>query len=379
MDAFFASVEQRDHPEYQARPVIVGAMPGRRGVVATCSYEARKFGVRSAMPISEAYRRCPQGIYVRPDMARYVAVSRQIMQILSDISPLVEPISIDEAYVDISGLERLFGPPDEIAQLTKQKILEQTGLNCSVGVGPNRLIAKLASEYDKPNGLKVVAPDEVQAFLDPLPVSDLRGVGKQTVKGIHRLGVHRVQELRQCPMELLTLQFGEKGALHLYNQARGIASDLVGRQADRKSISKEHTFGQDEMDERVIRDCLRRLSSEVGRSARKKGLAGYVITLKIRFKGFETHTRQQKLKESLQADNEIFRHAWELVQKNGFLGKPIRLIGVGISVWEAEEQPMGDLFDSPEEKQQSDKLYSTLDEISDKFGEGTLTLGLPKR
>ncbi len=379
MDAFFASVEQRDNPEFRSRPVIVGAMPGRRGVVATCSYEARVFGVRSAMPISEAYRRCPQAVYVRPDIRRYAAVSKQIMTILGEISPLVEPISIDEAYIDITGLERLFGAPEAIAAMTKQKILEQVQLVCSVGVGTNRLLAKLASEAGKPDGLKVVAPEQVQAFLDPLPVSDLRGVGKQTIKSIRRLGICSVRDLRHCDLELLVAQFGGKGALHLYNQARGIASDVVGLVSERKSISKEHTFNEDISNPQQIRDCLRRLSSEVGRITRKKGLAGHVISLKIRFSGFETHTRQQKLTESLDTDIAIFRSAWSLYEKSGFQGRAVRLLGVGLSVWEVETPAMGDLFATPDEKLQEKRVYSTLDEITDKFGEGSLTLGLHKR
>jgi len=174
MDAFFASIEQRDNPEYCGKPVVVGAMPGRRGVVSTCSYEARKYGIRSAMPISEAHRRCPDAIYLRPDMARYAAVSKQVMHALGDISPVVEPVSIDEAYIDISGMERLIGEPEEIGRLTKQKVMYRVGLNRSVGIGPNRLIAKLASEYQKPDGLVVIRPDQIQVFLDPMPVSNLR-------------------------------------------------------------------------------------------------------------------------------------------------------------------------------------------------------------
>ncbi|MCG8428827.1 MAG: DNA polymerase IV [Chromatiales bacterium] len=379
MDAFFASVEQRDHPEYRGRPVIVGALPGSRGVVATCSYEARQFGVRSAMPISEAHRRCPQAIYVRPGMGRYADVSKQVMTLLSDISPVVEPVSIDEAYIDITGLEKLFGTVEKIAAMTKQRIFEQTQLNCSIGVGPNRLIAKLASEFDKPNGLKIVSPEQVQAFLDPLPVADLRGVGRQTVKSINRLGIFTVHDLRRCSQELLQQQFGERGAQHLYNQARGIASDLVGQVSERKSISKEHTFGQDVSDQQLIRDWFRRLSSEVGRSTRKKELAGHVISIKVRFSNFETHTRQQRLRTPLDTDSTIFQHALALFEKSGFANRAVRLIGVGLSVWEAEEPLMGDLFESEVESQRDKKLYSALDEISDKFGDGTVTLGLPKR
>ncbi|MES9968059.1 MAG: DNA polymerase IV, partial [Sedimenticola sp.] len=245
MDAFFASVEQRDNPEYQGKPVVVGARPGGRGVVATCSYEARRFGIHSAMPISEAYRRCPHAIYVRPDMKRYSEASRRIMAVLGEISPLVEPVSVDEAYLDISGLERLFGTPREIGLLTKRKVQDAVGLTCSVGIGCNRLIAKLASDYRKPDGLTVVMPDQNRAFLDPMPVSNLRGVGRQTLKTVKRLGIETVAQLRGYSLEQLQLHFGERGGEHLHNQARGIASDRIVTEYQRQSISKETTFGED--------------------------------------------------------------------------------------------------------------------------------------
>lgn len=212
MDAFFAAIEQRDNPEYRNRPVVVGARPGGRGVVSTCSYEARRFGIRSAMPIGQAYRRCPGAIYLRPDMARYRDASRQLMQLLGEISPLVEPVSVDEAYLDLTGLERLLGPVEEIAAQTRRRVREALDLPCSVGVAPNRLLAKLASEAAKPDGQKVVRPAQVQEFLDPMPVAALRGVGKQTLKVLERLGVRRVEQLRGYPLELLNLHLGQKQA-----------------------------------------------------------------------------------------------------------------------------------------------------------------------
>ncbi len=211
MDAFFAAIEQRDHPEYRGRPVVVGARPGGRGVVATASYEARRYGVGSAMPISEAYRRCPHAVYLRPDLERYGAVSRQVMVILEQVSPLVEPVSIDEAYLDISGLERLCGRPERIATRIKEEVRAELGLTLSVGIGPNRLIAKLASDYRKPDGLTWVRPDQVQAFLDPMPVARLRGVGTRSQERMHRLGVQRVEQLRGYALEDLQRHFGAKG------------------------------------------------------------------------------------------------------------------------------------------------------------------------
>ena len=377
MDAFFASVEQRDNPEYRGKPVVVGAMPGRRGVVSTCSYEARKYGIRSAMPISEAYRRCPDAIYLRPDMARYSAVSKQVMLALGDISPVVEPVSIDEAYIDISGMERLIGEPEEIGRLTKQKILEQVGLNCSVGIGPNRLIAKLGSEYQKPDGLVVIRPEQVQAFLDPMPVSNLRGVGPKAKQELERLGVYTVEQLKTYSLEVLQGYFGDKGGQHLYHQARGIALDQVGNQTGRQSISKETTFNEDVTDQGQLRECLRGLAAEVGQTARRKGLKGQLVTMKIRLEGFETHTRQRKIREATNADGAILNTAWELFQGSGFVGRSVRLIGLGISEW-GNSGPMGDLFDDPEEREREERLYSTLDDVTEKFGKGKLSLGLKK-
>ena len=377
MDAFYASVEQRDNPEYRGKPLVVGAIPGKRGVVATCSYEARKYGLRSAMPISEAYRRCPDAIYLRPDMDRYVVASRGVMLVLDEISPVVEPVSIDEAYLDISGLERLLGTPEDIGRLTKQKIRAKVGLTCSVGIGPNRLIAKLASDIRKPDGLVVVRREQIRDFLDPMPVSNLRGVGRQTVKLLDRLNIQTVAQLRAYSLESLQGHFGEKGGQHLYDQARGIASDRVGVQAGRQSISKETTFDEDETDQQRIRERLRLLATEVGHIARSMSLKGRVVTLKIRLDGFETHTRRRKISVATNADREISRIAWELYHASGYVDRPVRLIGVGISDW-SEGEPMGDLFDAPEERERRVRLYATLDKVTERFGEGKLSLGLKK-
>lgn len=379
MDAFFASVEQRDHPEYQGRPLVVGALPGRRGVVATCSYEARRFGIRSAMPISEAYRRCPNAIFVRPDMRRYRHASRLVMAALGEISPLVEQVSVDEAYLDISGLERLFGSPEAIARLTKRKVFEAVGLSCSVGIGVNRLIAKLASDYRKPDGVTIVSPEQTQAFLDPLPVACLRGVGKQTLKMVKRLGIASVAQLRGYSLERLQAHFGERVGQHLYQQARGIAADQLVTHSRRQSISKETTFNEDVGDQQLLKNCLRRLASEVGYGARREGFRGRVVTFKVRLAGFETHTRQRKLKAAVNTDVQIFRTAWSLYEESGFMHRPVRLIGLGITDWESEDEPLtGDLFAQQEGGEKERRLYATLDEIADKFGAGKLSLGIKK-
>ena len=292
LDAFYASVEQRDCPEYRDRPVVVGALPGHRGVVAAASYEARAFGIHSAMPIAEAYRRCPDAVYLRPDMAKYVRVSKAIFQIFGTITPIVEPVSIDEAYLDLTGLERLLGPSEAIGREIKRRVLDGTGLRVSVGIGPNRLIAKLASEHGKPDGLMVIHPDAVRAFLAPMPVASLRGLGRQTQKTFARLGIETVSQLRAIPLRYLAEQLGAKAAASFHRQALGIGSAEVLPGRVRKSLSKETTFQDDIQDQDILHAVLRDLAAEVAAIARHEQLSGSVITLKVRFAGFDTHTRQ---------------------------------------------------------------------------------------
>jgi DNA polymerase-4 len=289
LDAFYASVEERDHPEYRGQPVVVGALPGHRGVAATCNYAARAFGIHSAMPIAEAYRRCPDAVFLRPDMAKYARVSREIFQILETITPVVEPVSVDEAYLDLTGLERLMGPPEAIGQEIKRRILEGTGLTVSVGIGPNRLIAKLGSEYRKPDGLTVVHPDQVQAFLGPMPVTSLRGVGRQTRKIFDRLGVRTVAQLRTIPLRYLEEPLGKRAAASFHAQAFGRASAAVVPGQGRKSISKETTFEEDVQEQGILHDVLRQLAGEVAATARREGLTGSVVTLKMPEKWLRRH------------------------------------------------------------------------------------------
>ena len=249
LDAFYASVEERDQPAYRDRPVVVGALPGQRGVVAAANYRARVFGIHSAMPIAEAHRRCPDAVYLRPDMAKYARVSREIFQILETVSPVVEPVSVDEAYLDLGGLERLVGSPERIGRVIRRRVLEQTGLRASVGIGPNRLIAKLASEHCKPDGLLVIHPDRVLDFLAPMPVTNLRGVGRETAKVLSRLGIQSVAQLRAIPLPYLEQALGRRLAASLHDQARGVASAEVTAGRRRKGISKETTFQGDVQDQ----------------------------------------------------------------------------------------------------------------------------------
>ncbi|MEJ1411906.1 MAG: DNA polymerase IV, partial [Candidatus Sedimenticola sp. (ex Thyasira tokunagai)] len=318
---------------------------------------------------------CPDAVYLRPSMARYSEASRRVMVALEGISPVIEQVSVDEAYVDISGLERLFGTPRQIGERVRQQVKAAVGLTCSVGIGPNRLIAKLASDFNKPDGLTFVPPEQVYVFLDPMPVSRLRGVGKQTLKTVQRLGIRNVAQLRGYSLESLQHYFGNRGGEHLYHQARGIASDQVGGAEGRKSISKETTFNQDVTDTRLLRERLRALSSEVGATARREGLKGRVVTFKLRLGGFETLTRQCRLPEATDADSVLFTQAWQLYTASGQVGKPVRLIGLGITCWE-EGEPARDLFDDPTERQRQQQLYAAIDQVKDRFGRDKLALGV---
>ena len=379
LDAFFASCEQQEHTEYRGRPVVVGALPGNRGVVAASSYEAREFGIRSAMPISEAYRRCPDAVYLRPDIEKYRKISKHVFQILGTITPAVEAASIDEAYLDIGGLDKLMGPPETIGHEIKQRIYSGTGLTASVGIGPNRLIAKLGSDYHKPDGLTVVTPDRVLDFLAPMPVSNLRGVGHQTQKILDRLGIRIVAQLRTCPLEKLEQHLGNKAAASFHNQAFGIASNQVVPGQGRKSISKETTFGADVRDHALLHDVLRGLAAEVARTARREGLSGSVVTLKIRFEGFETYTRQHKQAAPSNDEREILKTAWQLFNKGDLPENPVRLIGVGISGWEDDQPAQADLFDEPEQKAFNQQVLKTIDAVTEKFGKGLLQVGVSRK
>jgi len=379
LDAFFASCEQRDNPDYRRQPVIVGAQPGNRGVVAAASYEARQYGIHSAMPIAEAHRRCPDAVYLRPDMKKYQHASRQVFEVLGDITPIVEKASIDEAYLDISGLRKIHGSPGAIGQKIRRLIHEATRLTASVGIGPNRLIAKLASEAGKPDGLTVIAPAKVLDFLAPMPVSNLRGLGRQTQKIFQRLNIRTVAELRYTPMATLKEHLGEKAAESFRRQAMGRASDQLFTDRRRKSISKEQTFGQDIRDRDRLHDVLLELAGGVARTARRENLAGTVVTLKIRFEGFETYTRQNTLPTPTNDERIILTTAWSLFINSALPSKPVRLIGVGISDWREQETAQADMFEPVEKRVHDKKILETIDTVTEKFGKPILQVGLSRQ
>jgi DNA polymerase-4 len=334
------------------------------------------------MPISEAARRLPpETVYVRPRMDDYARVSRQVMAVLDGISPVVEQVSIDEAYLDVSGLELLVGPPEVVGQRAKAAIREAVGLTASVGIGPNRLIAKLASDSHKPDGLTVVPSEGVQVFLDPMPLTVLRGVGVKTAPRLQRLGLQTVGDVRRLSLEALRRQLGARAGTEVHLQARGIADDRVYPASERKSISKETTFAEDLTDPAVLRDTLRWAAQEVGFLARQEGRKGAVVTLKIRFRPFETHTRSRTLPARTASDSELFRTAWSLFEVESWAGRPVRLIGLGLSGWEEEGGVQADLFGSeaPDPHPRDERLDETLDSIRRRFGKGYLQRGLSRR
>ena len=296
MDAFFASVEQMDHPEWRGKPVIIGGET--RGVVSTASYEARRFGVHSAMPMTTARRLCPQAIFVRGNRRRYVEISGRIMAALQDFSPLVEPASIDEAYLDATGLERLFGPVEQLIPAIKARVREVTGgLTCSVGAAPVKFLAKICSDINKPDGIYILRPDDVDSFLGGLDVRRLPGVGRRMVAELEALGIRRVEQLRRYGPELLEHRFGKWGR-ELHARARGIDPRPVVPEHEAKSESAETTFARDTRDREFLKTMLLGHAERVGASLRRHGLRGRTVTLKVKFADFRQITRSRTLPEA---------------------------------------------------------------------------------
>jgi nucleotidyltransferase/DNA polymerase involved in DNA repair len=368
MDAFYAAVEQRDRPELRGRPVIVGADPkgGRgRGVVSTCSYEARRFGVHSAMPISVAFRQCPKGVYLPVDMAKYAAVSKQVMAILRRFTDVVEPVSIDEAFLDVTGSERALGSGEQIAGRLKREIHDELGLTASVGVASCKLVAKIASDMRKPDGLVVVPPGEEAAFLAPLPVRRLWGVGPKLEEQLAKLGVQTIGDLAALDESRLRRRLGSHGH-DLRRLARGEDDrEVVASSGEAKSIGQEHTYDEDQADPAVLRRTLLKLADGVAGRLRHHGLRGRTITLKYRDESFTTLTRSETIGAATDHGDVIFAVAWRLFEQvHG--RRRVRLLGIYASGFGGGGQL--DLF-APEAAP-ADRLR---DSVAARFGENSLT------
>lgn len=369
MDAFFAAVEQRDNPALVGKPVIVGGL-GQRGVVSTASYEARRFGVHSAMPMTEARRLCPQGTYLAGNHQTYQQVSRQLQSILADYSPLIETLSLDEAFLDVSGMEWLFPDVVEIARQIKTRIAAELRLTASAGVAPNKFLAKLASDLQKPDGLVVIRPGEEAALLRRLPIERLWGVGSVTAQRLRQLGAATIGQLAELDPQLLEQHCG-KGAYDFQRLARGWDDRPVVPGQPQKSIGREITYEQDLVEPQAIGAQLLYLAEKVGRRLRRHDCGGRTVTLKVRFASFRTVTRSKTLPEPTNLDDVLYEIAVHMYNKLA-INEGIRLLGISVSQL-ATGSGQVSLFADQQEKKHS--LYQVVDKLRDKFGDGIVTKG----
>jgi DNA polymerase IV len=372
MDAFFVSVELLERPELRGKAVVVGGRPDQRGVVTAASYEARKFGVHSAMPLRTAGKLCPHAIFLDSHYKQYSEWSDRIATILSKFSPIVEMVSIDEAYLDLSGTERLHGPPFAAADKLLRLITRTTGLPCSAGLATTRLVAKVASEQAKPRGLVWVAPGNEPRFLAQLPVRKIPGIGKVTERALHAMGIQIVQQIADMPQEKLEQIFGQWGDA-LYRKARGGDSYEFVIDAEPKSISQNHTFGEDTDDMNALTAMLSHLSQKACKRLREAGLAARTLTLTIRYTGFDTHTRAKSLTEPTRLDSDIFAVFQSLFHEHRNLKRKIRLLGVSLSNFSHGEGQL-DLLDA-ERREKLEKLTRAADGLRDRFGFGKIQFG----
>jgi DNA polymerase-4 len=366
MDAFYASVEQNDNPALKGLPVIVGGDPQRRGVVSAASYEARTYGVHSAMPSSQARRLCPGGVFLPVRMDRYREVSAQIFRILREYTPLVEPLSLDESFLDVTGSGKLFGPALEIARTVKHRIRETTGLTASAGIAPNKFLAKIASDYRKPDGLVEIKPEEVQGFLRDLPISKLWGVGKATEEVLKGMGILKAGQLALFPGGQIEKRLGKFG-LELMALARGEDERPVSPESEAKSVSQEETFTPDLEDLEPMKKVLLDQAERVGWELRKQKLKGSTVTVKVRYPDFTLVTRSLTLPSPTDQGIEIYQTAMKLLPRTEALQRKARLLGVGISNFIHHDDPEQYLlFASRREK--TERSVEAMDRIWDKFG-----------
>jgi DNA polymerase IV len=381
MDAFFVSVEELFDPSLKGKPVVVGGQRHERGVVSAASYEARKFGVHSALPLRTAAKLCPQAIFVDGHPERYRECSEKAYKVLTTFSPQVEMASIDEAYLDMTGTARLHGPPLRAAHKLHQRMKEETQLNCSIGIGSSRLIAKVSSAQAKPNGVLWIVPGEEAKFLAPLDVREIPGVGKVMESHLHALGIKRVGDLARLEDSELEERFGKWG-LALAGKARGEDAggwfdSEVGADTAAKSISHEHTYNEDTADTNQLEATLMRLSEMVGRRLREAKFYARTIQLKLRYKDFTTITRAHSLPVPTQLDGEIFEEVRKLFRKNWKVGSQVRLLGVQASSFEGQMEQIN-LLDGSRQQRWKDALAAA-DRLRDKFGESSVSLAAGMR
>ncbi len=372
MDAFFVSVELLERPELRGKPVVVGGRPDQRGVVTAASYEARKFGIQSAMPLRTAGKLCPHAIFLDGHHHKYTQWSDRVATILNGFSPVVEMVSIDEAYLDLSGTQRLHGPPFAAADKLLRHITKQTGLPCSGGLATTRLVAKVASDQAKPRGLVWVAPGREESFLAPLPVRKIPGIGKVTERALRALGIEIVQQIAREPQEKLEKIFGQWGSA-LYRKARGGDSYEFLIDAEPKSISQNHTFGEDTLDENVMTAMLSHLSQKACKRLRESGLSARTLTLTIRYAGFDTYTRSKTLPEPAQLDGDISAVFLQLFLEHRNRKRKVRLLGVSLSNMSHGGEQL-DLLNA-ERRGKLEKLTQATDRLRDRFGFGAVQFG----
>jgi DNA polymerase-4 len=382
MDAFFVSVEELYDPSLKGKAVVVGGQRDERGVISAASYEARKFGVHSAMPLRTAAKMCPQAIFVDGHPERYREYSEKVFTVLQSFSPQVEMASVDEAYLDMTGTTRLHGPPLKAAHALHQRMKDETRLNCSVGIGSSRLIAKVSSAQAKPNGVLWIIPGEEPKFLAPLDVRAIPGVGKVMESNLHALGIKKVGDLARLEESELETRFGKWG-LALAGKARGEDAggwfdNEVGADTEAKSISHEHTYNEDTADPSKIESALMRLSEMVGRRLREANFYARTIQLKLRYKDFTTLTRAQTLPSPTQLDTEIFEQVRTLFRKNWKKGAQVRLLGVHASSFSSSQPDQINLLEGGRQQRWKDALAAA-DRLRDKFGESSVKLATGMR
>jgi DNA polymerase-4 len=373
MDAFYCSVEERDDPSLVGKPVIVGGTAEGRGVVAAANYEARKYGVHSAMASARANWLCPRAVVIRPRIGYYAEVSQQIREIFEQFTPIIEPLSLDEAFLDATGSETLFGRSAEIGRKIKQRIRAELQLVASVGVAPNKFLAKIASDLRKPDGFVVVKADQIQAFLDPLPVGRIWGVGKVTGRAFAKLGITTIGQLRMLSIDSLNELFGASGE-HYWNLARGIDNRPVVPDREAKSISHETTFAEDIADMDVLRAWLVDLVEQVARRLRHHDLGGRTVDIKVRFADFKTISRSLTLREPSNATQELLDAGLELLNRLPTGHLPVRLLGFGVNHLDGSGKTQQHLFDQSDRERRRE-LDSVADQIAAKFGKRAIRRG----